>query len=63
MSKTTCPECKSSMEEGSLIWVSDRYGNPYRKVCVTCVPSVEADISEWVFDPADAGEFLEPEDY
>lgn len=60
MEEQTCPECERSFYKVDLSWVCDRYGIPYRKVCYKCHDKVRAQICEWVFDPADAGESLDP---
>jgi hypothetical protein len=57
-----CPECERELPEKDFIWTSDRYGNPWRKVCSDCGEKVRAEIMGWVLDPADAGERLEPEE-
>ena len=64
MSQTRhCSECKSERLATEFIWVNDRYGIPYKKVCWGCEEKVRREISEFVFDAAYAGESLEPEDY
>lgn len=60
---TRCPECGQHRPDDCFAWTHDRYGIPWRKVCNVCFDKVEAQIAGWRFDPADAGEALEPEDY
>lgn len=63
MDKRNCPECKKDFENCDFVWVKDRYGIPYRKVCWDCSEAVQSYIDGWEFDPGDAGEALEPEHY
>jgi predicted 3-demethylubiquinone-9 3-methyltransferase (glyoxalase superfamily) len=56
----TCPECGQEVKRGDMEWVTDRYGIPYQLVCRLCEPIVRKRIRKWRFDPADAGEELEP---
>jgi len=46
-----------------MVWTHDRYGNPWKKVCHRCEDKVSRAIGEWEFDPADAGESMEADDY
>lgn len=57
-----CPECKRT-GHFPLAWTYDRYGIPYKKVCLSCYEPTQDRISEWEFSPSDAGEHLEEEDY
>ena len=59
----TCPECGREIPREDLSWVNDRHGIPYKLVCDSCYDRVAARIGGYTFDPADAGEYLEPEDY
>ena len=43
----------------SIVWVNDRYGTPFKKVCWDCQEETEDSINGFVFDPLDAGECLE----
>lgn len=58
-----CNSCNREVLNDDMVWVNDRYGVPWKKVCPQCVEQTEREISAYRFDPADAGENLEPEDY
>jgi hypothetical protein len=58
-----CFECDQDKPCGEFAWTHDRYGNPWRKVCMQCFDRVQDEISKFVFDASYAGESLEPEDY
>lgn len=57
-----CPECEKDVPLGTKSWTTDRYGNPWRKVCGDCYDSVQDAISGYTFDSDDAGESLDGED-
>jgi len=59
----TCNECHKKVPANELTWTHDRYGNPWKKVCGKCEDRVSRTIGEWEFDPADAGESMEADDY
>ncbi len=59
MADDFCPECESSCDPWEKVWVNDRYGIPYRKVCFDCEDKVRAEIEDWVFDAEDADESLD----
>jgi len=61
MDTRECSECRRERPSHDFEWTYDRYGIPWRKVCYRCVPKAEAEIAGWIFDPADAGESLEPD--
>jgi hypothetical protein len=58
-----CSECGQWKDASDFSWTYDRYGNPWKKVCDSCHEKVSREIADWKFDPDDAGEALEPEDY
>jgi len=55
-----CPICN---DESAEIWVKDRYGIPYKKVCFNCVEDAEKEINNWEFDNTYAGEYLLEDNY
>lgn len=55
-----CPACDKAQLESDFFWTYDRYSNPWRKVCLGCLDRVQDENLEWEFDPADAGESMEP---
>lgn len=57
--ETNCPNCRAKTRVIDLEWVSDRYGNPYKKCCPKCVKKAEREIGNWTYDRLDAGENLE----
>ena len=57
-----CPRCEVAKPEHEFQWTTDRYGNPWRKVCAGCWDAQQDENSGWKFDPADAGERLEEDD-
>jgi hypothetical protein len=57
-----CPNCDRLVDNADMVWVNDRYGIPYKKVCPECIQEVEDEIGGWEFDPDFAGERLE-DDY
>lgn len=63
MKKRLCGECARERPESEFEWTNDRYGIPWRKVCSTCAIRVQEQIALFRFDPSEAGEALEPEDY
>lgn len=54
-----CGACGKELPSRDLIWVNDRYGIPYKKVCWDCYEQTEDEISRFEFDPSYAGERLE----
>jgi hypothetical protein len=58
-----CQECGAWRPSSEFVWTHDRYGNPWKKVCGGCYEKVSREIAEFKFDPGEAGEALEPEDY
>lgn len=58
-----CSECHKRHDSRDFVWVTDRYGIPWRKVCDWCREKVQRQIAGWGHDPSDAGEALEPEEY
>lgn len=56
-----CSSCSRSLPTNEFVWVSDRYGIPWRKVCIDCEYRVRDEIAGFRFDPDDAGERLEPD--
>jgi hypothetical protein len=62
MEKRQCSECNEFIPADQFGWTTDRYGNPWLKVCWGCHSTVQARNMAWEFDAADAGESLE-EDY
>jgi len=63
MESRLCSECNCSRSSNEFEWTHDRYGIPWRKVCGDCRAKVQDEIAGYVFDAADAGESLEPDDY
>ena len=59
----TCQVCGRECPRKDMEWSHDRYGNPWKLCCRRCLPKAESEIAPWHFDPADAGETLETEDY
>ena len=60
--KSTCPGCHQELPRRNMVWVDDRYGNPWKFCCKKCEPRISREIASWRFDPSDAGESLEPLD-
>lgn len=60
---STCSRCRRQYPRQDMYWAHDRYGNPWKLSCQRCLPLVEDEIGKWRFDPEDAGESFEPEDY
>ena len=58
-----CPHCRELVLRDDLTWVNDRYGIPYKKVCMECYEEVDNEINHYEYDYLDAGEYLEVEDY
>jgi RecJ-like exonuclease len=56
-----CPECGEVYSRNDFMWVNDRYGIPYKNVCIHCHDKVQDEILEWEYDYMDAGEYLEEE--
>lgn len=57
--KKMCQECNEVFYPYELVWIKDRYGIPYKEVCLKCRDEVEEYISNWQHDYLDAGERLE----
>jgi hypothetical protein len=57
--KQHCGVCGKEVPSYDLLWVNDRYGIPYKKVCWDCYEKTQEEISHFVFDPGYAGERLE----
>lgn len=53
-----CAGCKKEFEKNELSWTYDRYGNPFKFVCSSCYDKEQANISEYIHDFYDAGEYL-----
>lgn len=60
-----CSCCKHERPAKEFSWVNDRYGIPWKKVCWEgdCLSKTRAEIAPFEFDPDEAGESLEPDDY
>jgi YHS domain-containing protein len=59
----TCQVCKKKFPRHNMNWSHDRYGNPWKFCCQNCLDKADAEIADYINDPLDAGEALEPEDY
>jgi len=58
-----CQVCEKEFPRLKMDWSYDRYGNPWKFCCQKCLDKANAEIADYVHDPLDAGEALEPEDY
>lgn len=56
MSKCQC--CRKEFEKSDLMWTYDRYGIPFKFVCSSCYDKEQNEISLYVHDFHDAGEYL-----
>ena len=56
-----CMECGEGFVESKLQWIYDSNNIPYARTCRDCYSEVRQRARGIDFDPADAGENLEPE--
>lgn len=54
-----CGHCNSEVEKNHTVWIKDRYGIPYKRVCFNCSEEVQEQILKYEYNYLDAGEYLD----